>query len=540
MASVEGEVERAPRWVAVAMALLGLGVVIATTLRDAGTYAHTFADERTYSYYARVLPLSEAAVPSHLYLAVFSSTAACGDGALSCARLLNALLFAAALPFVYLVGRRFASWQTTALVVVITAVSPFNTYTAYFMPESMYFLGVWVLLWLLTEPEHRWQPLTAGLAVGLLTLIKLHGFFLAPSAALLVGYAGWKRDRALGALVTMVAFSVTVMVVRFGGGWLLAGKSGLSVLGSLYGAQAAVETPLGAMVRPSLELGWRHVQALVLLFSLPVAALVLSLRTNTEREGAHPGWVLLLFLVPLLIVTSVFSAKVAGAGPYESPDRLHLRYYNFLLPLLLLVAAARLDGEVRRPEFKGARVLTALAVIGLGVFALATGFLAMKAVPADCPELMLLRAAPRNFIGTSVLGFGSLLLWAFRPRLGKWVYLLIALPLMTLAATGAATRTVTATRTPTAFDTGAEVARRLLGPEGVEHLHVVTTDPAGGFRVLFTLNNRAGSFDSPPVGSVLQRASPEKDWLLYFGDYVIEAPHRVVVATGDFTLVHFE
>lgn len=543
-------VDQEPRWLAAAGAMLLLAVVVGLTLRDAGTYAHSFADERTYSYYSRVVPLGESGVPSYLYLAIFSSTSSCGDGALSCARLLNALFFAGALPFLYLVGRRYASWRSAAVVVVMTAVSSFNTYTAFFMPEATYFFGFWVLVWLLTEPNQRWTPLTAGLVVGLLTLVKLHGLFLIPSTALLVAHAGWSRDRSLGALVTVAAFGSTVLLVRFGGGWLLAGKAGLSLLGPLYGAHAAVGRPVGELLRLSLGVGWRHLQALSVLYALPLTALVLGLLPSARGASVLPSpprialrleWVLLLFLVPLLIITAVFSANAAGSGPYEAVGRLHMRYYNFLAPLLLLVGAARLEREARADQLRQwGRILTSAVVIAVAVFSLAVGLRSVHAISPDCPELLLLRTGLPAFVGLACLGLASLALWAFRPRLGHWVYLLLALPVMTLVATGAATDDVTATRVPTRYDSGGEVARRLLGREGVEHVHVVSADIASCFRVLFTLNNRAGTFDSFPEGSVLRRPSPEKDWLLYFGNYVIEGPHRVVVASTEFTLIHFE
>ncbi len=533
-----------PRWLVPLGALLLLAVVVGVTLRDAGTYAHAFADERTYSYYSRVVPLPESGVPSFLYLAIFSATASCGDGALTCARLFNALFFACALPFLYLVGRRFASWRSAAIVVAITAVSPFNTYTAYFMPEAMYFFGFCVLLWLVTEPDQRWTPLTAGLLIGLLTLVKLHGVFLAPSAALLVAYAGWDRDRFNGVLVTMGAFTLTALLVRFGGGWLIAGKPGLSLLGPLYGAQASVGRPLRELLRLSLDVGWSHLQALTVLYALPMTALVLGLRAGpvgAPRAGVRLEWVLLLFLLPLLAITAVFSAKVAGTGPYEAAERLHMRYYNFLAPLFLLVAAARLERDARDGEaLSWERILAAGAIIGLVIFALAVGLRGVHAISPDCPELQLLRMGFRTFVGVSLAGLASLALWAFRPRLGRWVYLLGALPLMTLAATGAATRELSTTRVANAYDSGGEVARRLLGREGVEHVHVVSADVASCFRVLFTLNNRAGTFDSLPEGSVLRQTAPEKDWVLYFGTYTIEGSYRVIVHSAEFTLIHFE
>ncbi len=117
--------------------------------RNMGLYPTVFADEYSYSMFSRLLPLSESSVPSYIYLKLYSVTNACGDGFLGCAKLINAFLFILAAPFIFLIARRVASETASVVVSLLAVFGPINSYTAYFMPESFYFLSFWVFSWYL-------------------------------------------------------------------------------------------------------------------------------------------------------------------------------------------------------------------------------------------------------------------------------------------------------------------------------------------------------------------------------------------------------
>ena len=107
--------------------------------RNAGLYSTVFADEYLYSKLSRLLPLSDSTVPGYLYLKLYSITNYCGDGFLGCTKLINAALFALAIPFIYLTAKSIATSGASIVVTLLAVIGPINTYTAYFMPESFYF-----------------------------------------------------------------------------------------------------------------------------------------------------------------------------------------------------------------------------------------------------------------------------------------------------------------------------------------------------------------------------------------------------------------
>lgn len=539
------------RWAA--LGILGcLLMVVAHFWRDAGTYGHVFADERIYSYQSRLMPVATTPIPSYLYLLLFSTTKSCGEGWLTCARLLNALLFAAALPLIFFTARRFASLRLALLVTAITAVSPFSTFTAYFMPEATYFLGVWVLLWLLTvpRPQVRLYPLAVGAAMGLLALVKVHAFFLTPAVAAVVFWAGWRAarhdERLREGTLWVVVTAVTVLVMRFGGGWLFANDAGLNLLGGYY-AQQAQTSALKTLVSGVWGPLWANIQALTVLFALPLAVL---LSRAPISAAAPPGArlddlrrlqvLVLLLLVPLVLMVALFTAEVAGGGPYETTHRVHLRYYSFLFPLLVMLVAARLDHPGRsaaRPSRWS--LLAPLALTGTALYAAITGMSRVTPGVADCPELLALGLAPNLFWVSVALGVASVILWAVHPRWGAQLYLLLALPL-TVASTWVATGELRKTQELDVYATGATVTRSVLGIERVERLEVITPSLVGGYAAIFVLDNQMGSFITSPVGSEVAKPSPPREWVLLFGDYVPAAPHQVLVSGKGYTLIHFE
>ncbi|MDP1822139.1 MAG: hypothetical protein Q8L48_02825 [Archangium sp.] len=545
-------VASSPPWIGGGLVGLCLALVVFSVWRDAGSSGHVFADEYSYSHASRLAPLAAAPIPSYLYLWLFSATNACGEGWLTCARLLNALLFAGALPFIYLVCRRYSSWKPAAVVVAATAASPLTSYTAYFMPESTYFFGVWVLIWLLTNEglSGRRFPLVVGAVLGLLALVKVHAFFLVPAVALWAWVEGWKRARSgrrlLEGALSILLVGGSAALVRFGGGWLMAGAPALSALGALYGDAAAGQSKsLSELVVGSWQSLWSHLQALAVIGAAPLAAVLSLAPVSAAKPAARLDelrrlqGLLLVLLVPLLLIVAVFTAKITGASVTEDGSRLHMRYYNFLIPLMWIVVAAHVDhASPQRRSFSPWFVVPAVLIAALGGAVMFKGLDSLLPILTDAPELRgITRFRPVLILCLS-FGLATLFAWALQPRLGGRLYLFGALPLITLASSWVVSRELRELQQTPLWDASAAVTRQVLGKEGVEHVEVVTWTGAGGFRALFVLDNHAGSFVELPEGSTVPRPAAPRDWLLLVGKYVVSEPHQVIVQGDGYSLVH--
>jgi hypothetical protein len=205
--------------------------------RNGGLGPSVLGDEWSYSLYSRLLPFSQAQIPSFLYYLVYRSSNVCGVEFASCARVLNAGFFVLAAPFVFLVARRHMHPGLALLLTLATLLSPLSTYTAFFMPEAMYFFMFWMLAWLVLMVARRASTINGmlvGSLLGAMCLVKLHAVFLLAGycfyllSVMLLTRGGMMMRATMRGMATAVA---AFFAVRLGGGYLLAGSKDLHLLG---------------------------------------------------------------------------------------------------------------------------------------------------------------------------------------------------------------------------------------------------------------------------------------------------------------------
>lgn len=532
----------APAAFALALAL----VFLVLAGRNYGLYPLVFADEWSYSRAARLEPLGLSIVPSYLYLKLFGITNACGTGFLECARLLNTLLFVAAAPFIYLSARRVVGKPAAALVAVASVLAPINSHTAYFMPESTYFFGFWVVSWLLLS----WQgPIGArvgilvGALLGLLALVKVHALFLLPAACVFVLWRGWREGSWRKGLLAAALLGATALVVKTALGYVLAGPAGLGLLGSFYGKHASNSSgSLAHLLAPLVRSLYGHTMALGLLFALPMLAAAATLASPEARARlATPGQALMaytaLMLGATLFMTGAFTASIADGGPEEAL-RLHMRYYDFVFPLLLMLGAA--IGEAA-PKALWKRLLLAAPCAFLLWWAWSklpfykTGFV-------DSPELgaLLNVAYPDDTRMLVQLQWAAMAAWVAWPLLGRMLFLCVVIPFATIAASSNIGQILDkAAAMPNAYDKAGLFARRALDDAGRDGLAVAGADLSGLSRAQFHV-------DSPASSTVVLQPNEALDptllparrpYLLVVGQHALPAGVEVAARAPDFALL---
>src|SRR5690606_41917830 len=105
--------------------LLSLFLII----RSMGLLPVVFADEYTYSRLSRLLPFSEATIPSYLYLGLYRVTYFFGADFLGCARILYDLLFSLRFPLIYSIARTVTSRWEAAYITLLSVAVHFTSYT---------------------------------------------------------------------------------------------------------------------------------------------------------------------------------------------------------------------------------------------------------------------------------------------------------------------------------------------------------------------------------------------------------------------------
>jgi hypothetical protein len=512
--------------------------------RHLGLNPAVFADEWYYSKMARLGELREAEVPSYLYLWLFRWTNACGAGFLDCARAGNTLLFVAAAPLVYLCARAFTSARLALLVAALALLAPLKLYTSFFMPETMYYFGFWVLSWIaLTRTQWLpdWRALACGAMLGLMSLVKVHALFLLPALCLFLLYEHWRAGPAWlgGAGRALVLAAAAAFALKFALGYLFAGPDGLTLFGTLYGGSAtrSAQRTLAAMAGPAFVNLRGHAMAMAVLFALPLALIAQGLASRRARAAAPALARLqlytLLMLGAALGMTVLYTASIA-APDNQDAVRLHLRYYNFVFPLLLAVCAAQLVSPPAAPAPAWLRATLALLLAALMALALArlpTYFLSM----IDGPDITAidLRRAP----GLLVLGLqlAALLLWAGGNAAAPRLFLFAAAPAAMLVA-ARAEQNVVHQLVPTAgfyADAAAEFGRRTIPRTELGQTTVAATGTAELYRMQFHLDDRRVQLLDLPEGAPVDPAQvpPGSKWLLVAGPHALP-PGYALVGSG--------
>lgn len=528
-------VSRIPRLSDQALFLTALlAIFLYFALRNTGLYPTVFGDEWSYSSFTRLTPFRETQVPSYLYYTMYRLTNYCGDGFLECARLINAVFYVGATPFLYLVARQYMPRRLAAVVALLAILAPSNSYTAYFMPEAMYFFGFWVFSWSVLRGLGRVDARAVALSsalLGLLAMVKVHALFLIPAYLVYLVYAAFAQRRAgegwrwLRQALLLVAVALgTAAAVRYTVGYLYAGRNGLYLLGTIYSNQAQARPGLGQLIRLALTSLQGHLMALVLMFGMPLAAAALLCASRRQRHGAARGSSTLLayaaLMIPSLVaVTALFTAMVAGGGG-ESGVRLHMRYYDFALPLMLMLAGAQLAAPRPGVGWRG-RLLVALPLL------LATWAASQYLVPAytpnyiDSPALFGMVRDDEGYRWLAGLGAAALLLWIVNTRHAARCFVYLVTPVALVVSGDNLNQYNRMAQRPDAYVQAGQFAHHYLTPAEIKRLTIVGADMGSLLKSRFFVDSTDAAVLQLAPGQPIALASlaHQNGWLLVVGDY---------------------
>jgi phosphoglycerol transferase len=522
-------------------------------LRAHGLGPAVFADEWYYSKMSRLLPVSEAIVPSYLYLWMFRSTNACGTGFLDCARVGNELLFVGAAPFLYLVARRVAGKGVSLLVALLAMLAPFNLYTAFFMPEAAYYFGFAVLSWVTLvwgerQPQWSWvrMGLATGVVLGVMSLIKVHALFLLPALAPYLIGAAWLRGEtrwlARGVLAALLATAIT-FAFKFGLGYLLAGDAALSLFGSFYSGTASTHAsrPLAKLLASAFINGRGHLMSIAVLQALPLAMMAQALLSRKARARSglavqQIGLFALLMLGATAGVTVLYTASIADAGPDEVL-RLHLRYYSFVFPLMLVVAAAAIGKPAESGPTRGNWPVALLVIVLLVLAAWKLPHYSLS--PVDGPDIDSLELDKMEgwiLVGIDV---AVILLWAFGSRWAAPLFLYVAVPLMTIQGVSGTSYYLGLIDPRWPPDQAGKFAHSYVPKAELGQITVAATGFTQILRTQFYIDHPDVAMLELPKDAPIEayQVPVRNKWLLTVGNHPLPPALKPVAATADYTLV---
>jgi phosphoglycerol transferase len=348
-------------------AFVGLGITVRNLALN---YPFVFGDEGIYVILAKHFGRSQLLngdslvpiLPNTLYLAATNSIFRLGANYFQGARLMNAVWVCVTLLLIYAIARKFVSAPWALLAAAATGAGPVSIYAVCVMPEAMYLCGISCMLFVFVQYIES-RPLLAsaltGMLVGAASLVKPHALLLVPAIvialALLKGtvreWSSWKTF-----MLQILAFLACTVASQAILNYVLTGHAGFS-LGSTYSREVSRTTntsPPGLL----LMIFAGHCAALLSVYAAPLVVGAMTLSKRALKPAALADTVnfraLLLLVIcclgTLLITTTKYTASNAGRSFFEGSNRLHGRYYFFLLPFLLVTFFAgitRLDWNRR-------------------------------------------------------------------------------------------------------------------------------------------------------------------------------------------------
>lgn len=322
-------------------------------------------DELTYSRDAYFGAWYEPSVGQYLFSLVFGVTGIFGSGFYFAAKFLNIILWTISAFVVVDISRRMVSPSTSLALGILFLILPASFYTSSFMPEAQ--LALFVLLSIATLIRATENPglvnffLFAGFAY-LASMTKSHGslFLLVAVVACLVLALVHKSTLWL----RLAALSGAVVVLRGLSGVLL-GESFPFLFGSYSRAFSNTQT---SVTEGGLAIGFLNQLPSSLFLHLcfvglliPFLLIVIPMRHRKDLAGAS---FVILVLWGMVSVAIIYHSLAISRGEGLGVQLLS-RYFEFLIPIGIAAAAAKLDLDGKKAHFVMFAVLPILAFVGL-------------------------------------------------------------------------------------------------------------------------------------------------------------------------------
>jgi len=533
--------------------ILVITTLIILLLRNFGLYP-SVVDEYVYSSNSRLLPLSNDGVPDYFYRFIYSLVGVCHKGWLDCSRLLNGIFFIMAAPFIYSISKRYTTNLMSIWIVLISLWAPINIYTAFFMPESMYFLLFWVFVWITSQNDslqNNKKIIISGMTLGFLALIKPHAILIIP-IIFFIGFISLKYEKFsfnLRFFKLILIFLISFFSVKFVIGFLFSGYDGLSLFGKNYSALANnmiinsnnLEKLLGFLGNQFLG----HITTLTLIYSVPIAFISYSL-INLLSKRSHKSVKNHLYFFTfstavtfgLMTIAVLFTSAAAMVNPSEA-IRLHLRYYDFSFTLLILLLTIMPNNNKEYEDIK-TRLISLIPVIILIIFGAIFTFKHFSPNYVDGPEIRGYFGSVWTFYLLYTLSIIALIIWIISPVFSKKFYLFIFIPFYVVMAGYYANKDLRSRLYLTPYDRAAIFSSMYLSNEESSKLTIIGAPEALGPLILSKIyfENTNVSVKTLPESSKINISDiePGKNWILTVGSYDLVANKSFEFLGNGFTL----
>lgn len=515
-------------------------------------------DEYYYNSFSRLVPYAEAWIPNYLFYFIYGLTNVCKSGFLGCVYFLNTLFYLLAFFPIYAVCKKLTSAPLAFYVSILIICSPANHWTGFFMPESVYFLFFWILIWMLCKLDQNsgnWKYLCLGMTLGLSALLKVHALFLTPALLLYIYYLNKpiKKIFTRNIAIQLAAFLFGLLVVKYGLSWVFTGRFSLSLFGAysdvISNATDIINSggntptlpsespfsPINVLKRDALHSLAINTLPLFIFFGMPIAIIAQSVVNKTEGIKSHFFTLSALIILGLVGIIQLFQWTMLAIG--QGQVELYWRYYEFALTLLLIAPAAYICSKISPPA---STYRTQQLVVGGIVI-----FFIMLAIWNGTGSFWInIKINKVIFYGFAVGSMLAMAIWVYRPMLGSKLYLFLLLPASLIISNVAMNKHLQKTRmTPNSSAIGAFIESQLTVEDLKKVLVVQDSNLEQTVPLIFLKSpnlkfQRIGAND---LTYDLKNVPKDRDWVILMGNHVLVGDalantHMQYLSFGEITL----
>ena len=410
-------------------------------------------DEYLYSINARkVGPWDPAPVgdfSNYLFNFVYQSTNLCGGAFYTCGKILNLFFFLGFIFIIFIVALRFMTFWAAYAFMIAAGLSPLSVYTSMFLPESMYFFFIGLLLLAVLKATteftlRNWA--IAGAVIGIASLVKPHAWLSAMAVGLTLIVIGLTQKH-VGFKVTLFSGLALVggaVISRIVLGLAVGGTKALGFFGQYFGVgiiEQVVTGPAEAEAEQVIGVGPMngvialfviqlntHMLTITALMGIAIIGLIVALidliRTRELKPVNAFGLFAFIWLFSLMIEIVIFTGWITGGGD-DHTTRVLLRYYDFLFVIVPLAGLSVFIANLQERVNVFVRWGVAIAVAALITPAFSGFFGTLTIQIADAPNLAGLVVNQDVFNGAALVGFAAVALFATFPKFTAWAFVAV-------------------------------------------------------------------------------------------------------------------
>lgn len=528
-------------WLLISMFLMATYMLI----RNYGVYP-SVVDEYAHSTSSRLLNINNTLTPSYLYKLFYKLTNICGAGWLECARLFNIIFYVSTAPLIYLIAKKFISEKLALYIAILSILGSASSYTAYFMTESMYFFGFWVLILGLVDSDSlisNLKILLIAVILGLLSLVKPHAFFLVIPIFIFGLYLNNKNNKNIffWVLKFFAIILFGILTTKFFISFILSGKDGLSFFGGSYNeVGTTIFSYLFASVDNLIKVSniflkqiIGHWTALAIIFGPIICISINSLLNKDNKKSVNqekPHKIIekndftVLTLLMVFCMTCVIAAFTAGLGGQIEPEasRLHMRYYFFLLPMLLISGMLGGGGTLKQ------RAIVSAPIVCMIFWSIVTTYSILLPNYVDGPEMRGVYSNKYVLLSISILCILIIAIWVKKPKLSLFIFIFIFYPLYLIVSNIYVNIELRNRMHLSPYDRAAIFSAQFLTKNEISNMVMVGAPAALGVLALsqIYLDNPNVTVVTLPEGEIINREKLGRDykWIVFSGDYSLSLP----------------